>query len=113
MPDGLQHSCKLCSAYWNATSYRRLRLEIVGILGGECRGCGFDDIRALQVDHIKGGGTREIREIGNHKIYRKIRDVGPEGYQLLCANCNFIKRKENGEEADVTARARRKDGAFA
>ena len=108
-PDGLQRVCKLCSAYWNATWYRKLRLEIVEILGGVCVNCGFDDIRALQVDHIDGGGTQEAREIGNHKIYKKIRDIGPEGYQLLCANCNSIKRKEHGEDTP----AKRKNGVFA
>lgn len=64
--------------------------------------CGFADVRALQIDHVLGGGVREIRSgIGYHTYYlRVIESVAlREGkYQLLCANCNWIKRAEQGEE---------------
>ena len=51
------------------------------------------DIRCLQVDHINGGGTQERKRIGNYAIYGKIlKDT--TGYQLLCANCNSIKKHE-------------------
>lgn len=80
---------------------QRLRKSALEILGGKCVRCGFSDERALQIDHINGGGVKEIREHlfkGNYHKYviesvlsKKVK------YQLLCANCNWIKRSENGE----------------
>ena len=61
----------------------------------------YTDIRALQVDHINGGGNRERRSLG--KPYGStlfawlIRHDYPKGYQVLCANCNWIKSYVNGE----------------
>jgi hypothetical protein len=51
------------------------------------------------VDHIHGGGNKEQTVLGNHGIYRKVLKISqPERqYQLLCANCNWIKRVENNE----------------
>jgi len=68
----------------------------VAKLGGKCCKCGFDDARALQIDHINGGGTREQKRIGGRAIYQRVLD-GYEGYQVLCANCNWIKRTEKDE----------------
>jgi len=70
-------------------------------LGGSCAQCGFTDIRALQIDHKNGDGSAQRREIGGlHRMYRDILK-NPVPYQLLCANCNWIKRYENGEAGEV------------
>ena len=68
---------------------------------------GCKDIRCLQIDHINAGGSRETTEIGNGyrdyqvKYWRHILSFTPEEaktrYQILCANCNFIKLMENKE----------------
>ena len=75
----------------------KLRRQALAILGGKCCRCGFDDYRALQVDHINGGGRAEQEIRGNGGIYRKIRDGETEEYQLLCSNCNWIKKYERNE----------------
>lgn len=88
---------------WVRNNRRKLRDEAIIALGGpRCVVCGFDDVRALQIDHINGGGNKEIASLGNVQIYKKIlRD--PEqarlDYQILCANHNWIKRHENKEHA--------------
>ena len=74
-----------------------LRARALEALGGKCVVCGFDDSRALQIDHINGGGNKELATMGHKAIYRKIVAGGTEGYQLLCANHNWIKRAERGE----------------
>ena len=62
-----------------------------------CSKCGFDDIRALSIDHINGGGNIQ-REFIHENFYRwLIKNNYPEGYQVLCMNCQFIKRKEQNE----------------
>jgi len=72
--------------------------------GNCCKKCGFVDRRALQLDHVFGGGTKERKEKqwSNASVYRDALNH-PEKYQILCANCNAIKRYENKEiEIDVT-----------
>lgn len=65
-----------------------------------CVLCGFDDVRALSIDHIKGRGTQHRRGWGGIKIYLWLKQQGyPGGYQTLCMNCQFIKRAENKEYA--------------
>jgi len=73
-------------------------------LGGKCAKCGFDDYRALQIDHINGDGYKERKSkgvgqkyIGNCNTVKKVCKGELKNYQLLCANCNWIKRYENNE----------------
>lgn len=56
----------------------------------------YTDMRALTIDHIHGGGTKHRFETGiggGHHFYRWLKQQGfPVGYQILCMNCQFIKR---------------------
>ncbi len=66
-----------------------------------CVRCGFSDLRALSLDHIKGGGNKERIRLRRRGVnfYRWLKQNGyPNIYQVLCMNCQFIKRHENGEE---------------
>jgi hypothetical protein len=72
------------------------REEIWKLLGDECRICGFEDKRALQVDHINGDGYKDRKVRSVRKLLYQIRK-SPERFQILCANCNWIKRIENKE----------------
>lgn len=85
---------------------KRLRDAVLVLLGGVCVRCGFSDRRALQIDHIKGNGFIERKILQTlpalcRKILR-MNDPSRE-YQILCANCNWIKRVENEEYANMTA----------
>jgi len=72
-------------------------MKAITKLGGKCAICGFSDERALQIDHIKGGGIQDVKKHGNHyTMYKHILE-NPDGYQVLCANCNWIKRHRNHE----------------
>jgi hypothetical protein len=77
------------------------REAIITALGGKCCRCSFSDIRALQVDHVNGDGYKERRKYGNgYKNYKRILEQvlsGSKDYQVLCANCNQIKKIENNE----------------
>ncbi len=83
-------------------SRSKLRQQVIEALGGKCQRCEFDDWRALQVDHISGGGTQHRRT--HVSMYRYYKDILASAqaqsgeYQLLCANCNQIKRYEEGEK---------------
>lgn len=59
-----------------------------------CVKCGFDDLRALSIDHIDGGGAEHRKSLrrGGLSFYKWLIDSGfPDGYQTLCMNCQFIK----------------------
>ena len=83
---------------------RMIRINLVEALGSYCQQCGFNaDIRALQIDHIKGGGLKELRERfvnTNSKMwlyYLNHLDEAKQTLQVLCCNCNTIKKYTNGE----------------
>lgn len=72
-----------------------LRLSVLAHLGGKCAECGCMDFRCLQVDHLHGNGTKELKTVRLSRRYKKILLSKPgDEYQLLCANCNWIKRWE-------------------
>jgi hypothetical protein len=60
----------------------------------------MDDWRVLQIDHVNGGGRKELTSKNKGpqaKYYREIYEfvlANPQQtkYALLCANCNGIKR---------------------
>lgn len=79
-----------------AATRQKLRQALLDMFGGVCAYCGFNDTRALHLDHIDGGGVIENKKMGNLAVYRKALGGAP-GYQLLCANYNWIKRIENEE----------------
>lgn len=64
----------------------------------KCACCGETEIRFLELDHINGGGNKERKNlfkyyIGGKMFYRwLIQNNFPEGYQVLCCNCNNVKR---------------------
>lgn len=91
-----------------AEQCRELHEQILELLGGAvCARCGFTDIRALQIDHIDGNGKQD-RKLYKQTIrwYKHILEAGGSGLQVLCANCNWIKRHENGESGGANFRFR-------
>jgi len=75
--------------------YWAWRREIFQRLGEKCCRCGFSDSRALQIDHKNGGGSREWKARGWKHLRTILENLND--YQILCANCNWIKRHERGE----------------
>lgn len=67
--------------------------------------CGFSDIRALTLDHIDGGGRKQLSEIGikgGPAYYRWIRrEKYPGGLQVLCFNCNCRKNSLRRAQAST------------
>lgn len=63
--------------------------------GDGSRGC--TDKRCLQIDHIVPVSSNKLNKRRTTFIcYREI-IKGSKEYQLLCANCNWIKNRENNE----------------
>lgn len=74
------------------------RVRALMLLGGMCERCKNNDMRVLQIDHVNGGGYA-ARKGPTKSPQSAVRDVfkNPLKYQLLCANDNWIKRWERGE----------------
>ena len=112
--DGLHNQCKKChskhSMAWAKAhpEYKRANLRKFyasvrrGVLehysGGvpHCACCGETEYVFLALDHINGGGRAHREELGgntrNIMAYLK-RDGYPEGYSVLCNNCNWGKHQ--------------------
>ena len=77
-------------------SNRRLRDEVINKYGEVCACCGETRKEYLTIDHINGDGNKHRREIGvtsSDDLYRWLRRNNyPEGFQVLCFNCNCGKR---------------------
>ena len=99
-----KEKCKfLTREYMHKTRWMALTkiAEVHHIGSPSCMVCGFTDARSLQIDHVNGGGTSQLRKMGSYKFYRYILDSSPklirDNYQILCANCNMIKKEEERE----------------
>lgn len=86
---------------WQHQTTILLREQVLRRFGSKCEHCGFADPRALQIDHIHSDGAKERREISGIPYLNRLVNL-PElelrrNYQLLCANCQWIKRFEKQE----------------
>lgn len=83
---------------WAKARRDELRDKVLAHFGNICNRCGFSDKRTLQIDHVHGGGTQHIKKVSSHVIrYNEALTDTTGKYQLLCANCNWIKKYENDE----------------
>ena len=82
-------------------SIRLKRFKLIEVLGNICIQRGFSDRRALQLDHKNGGGTQEYSKFGGHdkmiSHYIKNIEDAKDKLQVMCANCNLIKKYSNNE----------------
>lgn len=96
-----QKKNKLARVSYMANYMAALREDVFIKLGHVCARCGFSDKRALQIDHVNGDGFLELRGGGRTSGYSYLKRVLADRsgrYQILCANCNWIKRHEQGEQ---------------
>lgn len=88
---------------YKKSHYHRLRLRVLAFYSEgamKCSNCGFDNIDGLVIDHINNDGAEHRRKIGHGtttggKIFSwLIKNNMPDGFQVLCHNCNWIKEIE-------------------
>lgn len=71
----------------------KLKLEVVNHYGGKCACCGITRLEFLCFDHINNDGGAHRRVIGRQPMARWLKASGfPEGFQVLCWNCNSAKQ---------------------
>lgn len=86
---------------------QKLRLQILETISSipKCKQCDIDDIRVLTIDHINNDGAQERKTVSDVAYYIKIlkmeeNDIKKQ-YQVLCRNCNWIKRLDEGRNIVV------------
>ena len=87
---------KAKTRYWN----RKIKLLVFSAYSKngipQCVRCGITDTDILTIDHINGGGNQHRKQLnvgsGTHFFYWLRRNEYPNGYQVLCWNCNVKKR---------------------
>lgn len=113
-PDGHEYNCKDCALArmnkWRRANPERTKANskkywkkckdaAYQAYGGYiCSCCGETDSRFLTIDHIDGGGTQHRKQIGRGgHIFAWLKKNGyPEGFQVLCFNCNCGRRINGG-----------------
>ncbi len=71
---------------------QRWKEKVLNHYSRVCVCCGEKDTRFLSVDHINGGGLKHRRESKISCMWRWLIDNEfPEGFQILCHNCNQAK----------------------
>lgn len=92
--------CGKCKSKRSVREIKRMTLHHYSKGLIKCANCGYNkNINALELDHIQGKGNldRKLKgKDGGWAFYRiLIKSSYPEGYQVLCSNCNRIKQIEN------------------
>lgn len=89
------------SAYYKARN-KKLTQEVLGHYSNGtpiCAHCGETDLVVLCIDHINNDGAEQRRKMGwgrgagNVLYYWLVANKFPEGYQVLCYNCNIRKAR--------------------
>lgn len=80
----------------NKINWNNIKINIYNLLGNKCNCCGEKEINFLQIDHINNDGFKE-RHINKHIVqyFEHIKN-NRSNFQLLCANCNWGKKMNNG-----------------
>jgi len=70
--------------------WRERRELCLNHYGGKCACCGEIRYEFLAIDHINGGGNQERKNYSrNGFVSFLIKNNFPEGYRVLCHNCNL------------------------
>jgi hypothetical protein len=77
---------------------RKLKEAAYAAYGGfQCACCGETTEAFLSIDHMNNDGAEHRRIVPHRKIYKWLARNGyPEGFQILCMNCNFGKARNGG-----------------
>ena len=80
--------------------YAAYRQIVLDAYGRECACCGETELLFLEIDHIGNDGHKHRKEIGRSAkalIWWLIQNDFPDNVQILCANCNQGKKRNNGK----------------
>lgn len=98
--DGLHSHCKACNREYSQEYRERTRDAVFEAYGGYvCACCGETEPLFLTIDHIHNDGASHRKSIngGGTRLYDWLRARNyPDGFQVLCLNCNMGKHRNGG-----------------
>jgi hypothetical protein len=76
----------------------KVRLEVLNHYGAVCACCGELRYEFLTIDHVNNDGAKHRREtkMGAGICYWLKKNNYPDGFQVLCMNCNWAKSRYGG-----------------
>ena len=77
----------------------RTKYKVMRAYGGKCVCCGESTLSFLTIDHPNNDGVKDRLAHGvGSTFYRWLKKGGyPEGYRVLCFNCNCGRQINGGE----------------
>lgn len=94
---GRAHNCLECHRKVNNGYTFKRRIAVLKYYSAgtmRCACCGEGQYEFLGIDHVNGGGGQHRKDPkmrGVHFYRWLVREGFPEGYQVLCHNCNMAK----------------------
>lgn len=93
-------TCELCRVEHKEMDLL-IKNKVYAAYGGyKCACCGETEISFLSIDHVNNNGNKERGRLysdSGGSFYRYLkRNNYPIGYQVLCMNCQWGKRMNNG-----------------
>jgi len=85
---------KTKNPHYHAEYYRMIKNDVISHYSNnknECNCCGEKIREFLSLDHIKGGGIEHRKKIKVNVYWWLKKNNYPEGFQILCHNCNQAK----------------------
>lgn len=80
--------------------FRQQHDAIMAYGGYKCACCGETEPLFLSIDHVNNDGKehrKQLGTLGGAKFYKDLRERGwPEGFQVLCMNCNHGRHRNGG-----------------
>lgn len=80
--------------------YRRAKLEAIAYYSRgtmSCACCGEGELVFLTIDHVNGDGAEHRRQTRDTNVGVVLKRAGwPDGYQVLCFNCNCGRERNGG-----------------
>lgn len=80
----------------NRKSYANQRDEVFAHYGNKCACCSIVERAFLSIDHIENDGAEHRKMAGRNVYSWLIRNGYPDGFQLLCMNCNMGRYRNGG-----------------
>jgi hypothetical protein len=108
---GLNHS-SLSEKKYNRLDHQKRKIAVLNHYSqgtNTCAFCGISDIRVLSIDHVEGCNKEQREKCGHggHFYWWLIKNNYPIGYQVLCMNCQWIKRHTRKETNSNTLNPRK------
>jgi hypothetical protein len=77
--------------------HQRLKIEVLGHYSKNeriiCECCGEQHLEFLSLNHLKGGGNKQRKQIGPHLYVWIKKHNYPVGFNVLCMNCNWAEHR--------------------